>query len=104
MYKGMAKAILHEFRPLWIVGDGPWACLALCKRLSVMLFKKEDQARAAKKEIDKFGCGSFCKTNHAVLDLRTMSSDDVFMALSKERQREFREKWAGRGNHESDIR
>ncbi len=55
----------------WVVGEGPWACVAGCGWPSISLWPTRDEALIAKEHIDAWGCGSWCsRPNHRVVDLR----------------------------------
>jgi hypothetical protein len=45
---------------LWIHGRGPYASLAYCGGLTVMLYETLDEALAGKRFIDRLGCGHAC--------------------------------------------
>jgi hypothetical protein len=46
---------------LWIHGRGPYASLAYCGGLTVMLYETEEQALVGKRFIDCLGCGHACR-------------------------------------------
>lgn len=55
---------------VWVGGEGPWALLAHCGDLSVMLYPTEEAAQTAKVQIDNFGCGHACHGAHEIVRLR----------------------------------
>lgn len=56
-------------KAIWVQGEGPYACLAWCRILSVTLWETEQQAHDAKTEIDRYGCGGMCNHRHEVVRL-----------------------------------
>lgn len=67
-YNKMGRCIWR--RAAWVVGDGPYATLAHCRTLTVMLHATSEDARHAKAFIDKFGCGGMCSGRHEIIELR----------------------------------
>ncbi|PWU52813.1 hypothetical protein DLJ47_17835 [Micromonospora sp. S4605] len=58
-------------RAVWITGEGPYATLAWCRVLSVMLHPTEAEALAAKHLIDSTGCGGRCNRRHELILIAT---------------------------------
>lgn len=56
-------------RAEWITGEGPWASLAACGVLTVILYPTREQAEAARAFIDQTGCGGGCYRDHAVVNI-----------------------------------
>ncbi len=55
--------------PEWVTGTGPYAVLAHCKVLTITLHRDHDAATAARRFIDRTGCGGGCHRDHAVVNL-----------------------------------
>ena len=53
----------------WITGNGPWASLAACGVLTVILYPTREQAETARAFIDQTGCGGGCYRDHAVVNI-----------------------------------
>ena len=51
-------------RAAWITGDGPYALLARCDTLTVMLFKEETSAQ---ERMSGLQCGHACTGNHEIV-------------------------------------
>jgi hypothetical protein len=66
-YKTLAGCLWPS--AVWIKGEGSYAVLAHCKRLTVTLHDGADGALAAKRRIDDFGCGGRCVNEHEVIYL-----------------------------------
>lgn len=50
-----------------IYGKGEWASISYCPPITtIYLFKTEEEARQAKKNIDECGCGGRCINFHRV--------------------------------------
>jgi hypothetical protein len=58
-YRALARQRYR--RALWIYGDGPYASLAHCGGLTVLLFGTMEEALQAKALIDRCGCGHACQ-------------------------------------------
>lgn len=54
-------------RAVWISGEGPYASLAWCRDLTIVLFDNESEALTAKYNIDKSGCGGACTGHHEIV-------------------------------------
>jgi hypothetical protein len=68
-----AKTYVSEARhrwpdAVWIIGAGPYASVARCGSLSVMLFGTEAEAMQAQAFINRHGCGSDCTVDHQTVD------------------------------------
>lgn len=51
----------------WIYGHGPYASVAHCNVTTVLLHPTEEQAQAAKRRIDRGGCGGRCVRQHEIV-------------------------------------
>jgi hypothetical protein len=56
-------------RAAWVHGEGPYACLAHCNVLTVLLCDTEEEANKRKADIDDGGCGGRCKRRHDLVRL-----------------------------------
>lgn len=64
-WSGIARCILGEWRPRWIMGQGEWATLAYCPPgLTVMLHATREAAEQVLARIDRTGCGGRCEERH----------------------------------------
>jgi hypothetical protein len=52
-----------------VVGEGPYALIARCSHLQVMLFDSEDAALDCKQAIDLNSCGPECHKHHELVQL-----------------------------------
>jgi hypothetical protein len=53
----------------YVIGDGPWATVAWCTALSVILHPTRERARLALARINGGGCGHFCWGDHDLVNL-----------------------------------
>lgn len=53
----------------WVIGDGPYASVAHCGVITVMLFAAKPEAEEAKAFIDHLACGGACTREHEIVDL-----------------------------------
>jgi len=58
----------------WIEGDGPFALLARCRDLTVMLFATRGEAEEKLRVLNRRGCGGLCAVDtrdrpHVIIDL-----------------------------------
>jgi hypothetical protein len=56
-------------RSEWVTGEGPYAVLAHCRVLTVMLHGSAAAAEASKKSIDETACGGMCFKRHEIVQL-----------------------------------
>lgn len=56
-------------RAYWIQGDGPYASVAHCRVLTIVLAQTAQGAQNAKALIDDMGCGGWCTARHEVVRL-----------------------------------
>jgi hypothetical protein len=54
-------------RAAWVLGDGPYACIAWCRVPTVTLFDTLDDAVKARAWIDATACGGRCQRRHQVV-------------------------------------
>ena len=55
---------------VWILGEGRFALLAPCGKLSVSLWETREEAEERKETIDKYACGGMCnRGRHEIVDL-----------------------------------
>jgi hypothetical protein len=66
-YRKTAECIWR--RAEWITGEGPYACLAHCRVLTVQLYKSAEAAEAAKVTIDDTACGGMCRGEHEIIEI-----------------------------------
>ena len=64
-YAALAKCMFP--RAAWVHGEGSYACLARCNVLTVVLWATEEDANKRKADIDRGGCGGFCKRQHELV-------------------------------------
>jgi hypothetical protein len=64
-------------RAEWVEGQGPFALLAYCDVLTVMLHPSRELAEDSRRWIDHYGCGHACRVArwgdpraHRIIDLR----------------------------------
>lgn len=64
--RGTYRTIARHRYPqaLWIAGEGPYASLAYCGGLTVLLCASQEAAMQAKQGIDHLGCGHACRGEH----------------------------------------
>jgi hypothetical protein len=66
-YRTLAQCIWK--RAVWIDGEGPYALLARCRRLTVTLHETAEAAEESKEQIDATGCGGGCHKDHMIVQL-----------------------------------
>jgi hypothetical protein len=66
-FQSLAKCLLPD--ATWVSGEGAYASLAWCRRLTVELHPHLEAAESAKAIIDSSGCGGFCTEVHEVARL-----------------------------------
>lgn len=54
-------------RAVWILGNGPIALIAWCRRPSITLWKDHAEALGSKSFIDRTGCGGGCTGRHEIV-------------------------------------
>jgi hypothetical protein len=64
-YHAFAKCTFR--RAVWVIGDGPYATLAWCRSLSVMLHETEHEAEISLEMINHTACGGLCNGRHELV-------------------------------------
>ena len=68
-YRTTAKCLWK--RAAWITGEGPYASVANCRALTVILYTTAEDAQKAKQFIDNVGCGGQCHKRHEIIKIET---------------------------------
>lgn len=68
-FKWQKKAEKRWPNAEWITGEGKFAVLAHCRRLTVTLWPNIEKAEEAKQRIDETACGGHCTRDHEIVDL-----------------------------------
>lgn len=62
----------------WILGNGRFAVLAHCKRLTVLLCDNWPQAEREKTRLDQVGCCGVCdRAMHEIVDMELPAKDSA---------------------------
>lgn len=59
----------------WVLGEGPIALIARCRRVTVTLHATHEDAAGAKAGIDRLSCGHRCVGRHEIFDVASTEDE-----------------------------